>query len=149
MTCAADLFTSLLALHTADSGAGGLTNSTGAQYAPYFFRVGDADNRGLNKPRIEVEIIEDETDRFTKNSIEVLIRYHLFTDSNARYGSGDRHQNAVLNRMRTVFHRVAVGAQSLWTFSETAFSGVAQAPVNLANNELHAVVNARLTARSV
>lgn len=149
MTCASDLFTSLETLYTADTGSTGLYNPISPAYVPAFFQSGDSENRGYDKPRIEVEIIDNEGDRFTKDSMEVLIRYHLFTDQHWRYGTGERNQNAVLARMRTVFHRVALAAQSTWSFSETAFRGVVQAPVNLDTGEMHVVVNAVTTAREV
>lgn len=149
MTCAAELFTSLSSIWSGDTGTGGLSDSTSAAYVPVFMRIGDSNNRGLNKPRVEIEIVEDETDRFGKDSVEVLVRFHVYTDLLARFGSGSRNQDTVLNRMRVKFHRIAVAGQTLWTFSEMAFSGMVQAVANVANNELHAVVNARLTAREV
>lgn len=149
MTCASELFTSLTTLKEADTGAGGLHLSTSAAYVPEWYRLGDTNNRGGAKPRIEVEIVENETDRFSRDSMEVLIRFHVFTDAEWRFGSGDRNQNAVLARMRVVFHRVAVAGQTVWTFSEMAFRGVVQLPVNLATQELQAVVSASVTAREV
>lgn len=149
MTCAAELFTSLTTLKEADTGATGLHNAASAAYVPTWFRLGDSNDRGLAKPRIDVEIIEDETDRFPRDSIEVLVRFHVATDLLWRFGSGERNQNSVVARMRSVFHRVALAGQTTWTFTQMSFRGVVQLPADVTANELRLVVNARVTAREV
>lgn len=142
---AGELFTSLLAMYTADTGSGGLNATASAAYVRNFDRVQDTNSRSDNWPLVEVEIVEQEGDPFERNKVQAIVKFHIFTKALTRFAD----QNAVIARMRTVFHKTTPGNGSAWTFGQMGFRSGVQAPQDATKDELRYIITARVEGRSV
>jgi hypothetical protein len=116
-----DVYTSVQALYAADTGAGGLNQSgaTNQVRSNDFFPNDDPDwYQNKNYPAIMVECsISDEDDAFARGRAIVPFRLHLFVRRNT---GGFSQLSTIASRIRTVFHRSALAAQSDWAFSPPA-----------------------------
>lgn len=111
------LFSQLETKFTADSGAGGLANSSSAGYVRHFVRMGDpsiGEDRTGNWPKIVVEIIDNDISTFGHENYDGLVRLHVYTVRDAGFTT----LNAVNERLRTVYKNASLGATTTgWTFS--------------------------------
>lgn len=140
---AGELYPVIKAVYDADTGAGGLAEVGGSAYVRCFFRMGDTDDRSQNWPIIRVEFIENEADSFGKDSVRAVVRFHVHTNSYNKFDT----QNAVLARLRAVYHRIDLAASSNWTYNWLSFRNGTQAQTT--DNELHYVIPAQVVARKV
>lgn len=118
MSLDGDLYAAILALKTADSGSGGLSEAGGtAQIRTNdWFRTGDPDWRNnKNKPAVEVDTrLAQEDDTFSLGRCIVPVRMHLYVQRNTGMFT---KLDAIDKRIRTVFHRAALTASSDWGWS--------------------------------
>lgn len=111
------IFAGLNALYVADSGAGGLANSTGDQYVRQFVQEGDPnyDRDGARAwPAVKVSVVENEDAAFSLSSSDrnnAMIEMHVFTLRD----QGRSKQNAVNDRIRGVYHTSLLATQTGWT----------------------------------
>jgi hypothetical protein len=129
-----------------DSTSGGLNEVTSAAHLRgYVFRKDDPDHRSQNWPRLIVEILEDEDDKFNgTDTVSMLVKFYIYTSMEKPTFTA---QNAVLARMRAVIHRATPAATSAWTFTDILFkSGYQGQPTQ---SELVYVLPARVYAREV
>ena len=147
---ASDIWDGIEATYDADTVAGGLKNTASAAYVPTFLREDDAQNRNRQWPRILVRIAcapEEAFDGITH--VPFVVTFELFT----HYPRGHTDQNAVLDRLRTKYHRTfSIADTGSWTFTNMLFQRIVQA--NLVGgdgvpNELKVVVPMRGYAREV
>lgn len=136
---AGSIFAGLTALYTADTGSGGLneTSDTSPAVVRYFIRRGDPNfetDRTSNWPLIVVDIFNGESRSFTNRHADALIRMHVYTnrDSNT---SSFTIQDAVNARVQTVFDGANMGNQSPFSFSVITYQRHFQGPAS--GNELH------------
>lgn len=121
------------ALIAADTGAGGLLDA--AQGDAYlrggFAMVGDP-QRTNSPPYLDFEIAsEREVDAMPNQRVDLIVRFHLFTDRNTAFiSSNPGNQHTVVARLRTVFHRVAAGSAGGWTGNLFYRIGGQQAPAS-------------------
>jgi len=137
-----ELYTVIKNVCDADT-SGGLSDSSSSSYVRSFFRMGDPNDRSQNWPIIRVEIIENEADSFGKDSVRAVVRFHVYTNSY----NGFATQGAILNRLRTLYHRVDLAASASWTYNWLSFRNGTQAQTT--ENELHYVIPAQVVARKV
>mgnify|MGYP000858782328 CR=1 FL=1 len=118
---AASIFDGLNALFTADTASGGLNENSdsGVARVRHFVRRGDPNyetDRIGNWPMVVVEVFNAENRAFAARHAISTVRMHLFTlrDSNT---SSFTVQNAVADRIYTVFDGAQMSAQGEFTFS--------------------------------
>jgi len=115
---ATSIFTSLEALYTADTGAGGLNESSDTSQARvrHFVRMGDPNfdaDRTFNWPIVRVEVFAGEMRSFSNRHADCVIRMHVYTLRD--HGFAD--QSAVNARIVSVYDGARLATQSPFNFS--------------------------------
>jgi len=142
-----DLYTAIQTAYAADSGAGGLANSTGNQYvrSTDFKRFDDSDERNNgNWPMIEIDVsAAGEDDAFSRGRAMVYGRAYL---SFKRDGVAAMFSkiDAVLDRFRALYHRNQLTASASWAWSPLTISRVIRGPVS--GNEAKRIVEFQVLA---
>lgn len=120
------LFTSLLALKTADTGAGGLNNTSATAYVAQFVQEDDASlspERAGFPPMIVVDILENDDQPWLAASayslVGVTVRMTVYTWRDP----GRSKQNAINKRMLTVFDGITPATQTGWNFGPLMRAG--------------------------
>lgn len=142
---ASSIFAGLSALYTADTGSGGLNETSGAALVRHFVRRGDPNfemNTQHNWPMVIVEVFTSESRQFANRRIESIIRMHLYTDRDANTSSFTT-QNAVSSRITalydgTIMSQASFDATHTITYSELNQLRDFQAPAT--DKELHLVI---------
>lgn len=128
MSAESDLFNSLRTLYLADSGAGGL-NGSGTANVPFFLSDDDADSDAAqNTPYITCDFAEGVIDGYSNGVMS--IPFKMVVTFNRDNEKTEGRLAAVLNRIRTVFHRAALASGSVWSFAPATISRI----VSLGNN---------------
>lgn len=119
------------ALIVADIGAGGLSiAASDAFLRGGFSRVGDP-QRTFAKPYIDMEIAtEREVDAMPNNRVDMVLRFHVYTDVNTAYRTTDvpGSQDAVVARLRAVLHGATGATSGGWIPGVLGRVGGQQAP---------------------
>lgn len=143
MSMESQLFSSLKALYTADSGAGGLNNTSSTASVTTFLSDDDGDTEAnLDTPRIVVEVMDQTGDTYALGGSFAPFKFHLFYNRTNEQFEG--RMSAVLARVRTVFHRVTPAAGATWTFSPSTIARIVEA--DSGGKEGHKVIELRTTA---
>jgi hypothetical protein len=102
-------------LIAADTGAAGLNNVASVNHLfGGFARVGDP-QRTNALPYIDMEIAsEREVDAFIGQRVDMVIRFHVYTDRNTVYQSTAGGQDAVVRQLRIVFHKITGATSDSW-----------------------------------
>lgn len=125
MSAESELFASLLALYTADTGSGGLQGS-GAANVPFFLSENDGDSdSSLNTPYITVEILDQVVDGYV-NGVS-LMPFKMSIVYNRDNEKTEGRLAATISRLRVVYHRVALSAGSVWSFSPPTIARIVSA----------------------
>lgn len=132
---------------TADSGAGGLSNTASTAYVRNYFRAGDSNYRNVNWPVVVLSLVyEEEHDAFGVDIVRMLVQFDVVTKLDWRFVE----QDAVVARMRDVFHHFIQGAAvSQWKFNEMAFRSTGQPTISEPDNEARYMIRARVDGRKV
>lgn len=134
------------AVYTADTGSGGLANSSSPAYLlGGWWREDDPRDRTLNVPRVEVSIAGESIFMAAgKDHGKAIVRLHIYAKRDAGWdaiGSIDR-------RLWTLFHRVALtDSNNYWTFAPLA--RIRSTPAPATTDLLHQVVEFEATATRV
>jgi hypothetical protein len=136
---ATSIFTAIEALYSADTGDGGLNESSDSSTAVvrHFIRRGDATHEGdrtSNWPAVVVDVMCNEQRSFSNRHADVLVRIHVYAE---RTNLGFTVQSAVNSRIVTLLDGVAMSAQSPFSFSVFTYLRHFQAPTT--ERELHYV----------
>lgn len=117
-----DLFTAIYAIFAADSGSGGLANSSANAY----LRGGmfDSDDPHFNRentnwPFVIVDIDTTNYDQFGKAGYTAEIKFECHFDRDTM--STTTVKNAVMGRLYMQYHRVAPSQSTNWQFSPIVF----------------------------
>jgi hypothetical protein len=128
-----DFYTKIQAAYAADSGAGGLANSTGNQYvrSTDFRRADDADDRNnLNWPMIEIDVSASaEDDAFGLGRARVYGRA-IVTVKRDQGSLMFTKMDAVTTRFRVLFHRNQLASSTDWAWSPLTITRVMRGPVS-------------------
>ena len=118
-------YTSFAAGVTGDSGAGGLSNSSGDQYVREIFRETDRRAAGThNMPAISVSVVPQEIGHEASGrSFQALVRATVIADRDR----GVAEEDAIVDRAVNLFNGVALAAGSTgWTFTTMTYLRTAQ-----------------------
>lgn len=148
MSLEGDLYTAVAALYTADSGAGGLNNASSAARVRVqdYLRDDNQDDRGAgNFPKIIVNTsYTSEQDAFARGRAVIDGRFRVF---NKRDYQCFPRLDAVLDRLRTVYHRASLTASSSWQWSPLLVRRIVQGPTS--GNVVQRIVEFRVVATRV
>jgi hypothetical protein len=145
MSCESEIITAVINAINADTGAGGLMNTSSAAYVRDLTRDDDpnGDRAASNWPSVIVSCSSQSSmDPFGSGAYMADVRLRIKTDMD----TGFTNLDAVCARLRTVLHRVTFTAGSTYGFS--AFRIVRWqrlAPINV--KEMVAVADCRVIAR--
>lgn len=147
MSLEGDLYSAIQAAYAADSGAGGLANSTGNQYVrpTDFKRFDDSDERNNgNWPMIEIDVSgSGEDDAFGRGRALIYGRAYL-TFKRDGVSAMFAKVDAVEDRFRTLYHRNQLTASATWAWSTLTINRVVRGPAT--GNELKRVVEFQVLA---
>lgn len=146
MSCESEILASVAAAVAADTGASGLTNTSSTANCPTQFRVDDPNGERTNSnwPAISWEVPNiSAMDAFGAGAYMCELRFHVKTDQDTQFANHD----AVVQRVRAVFHRQSLSAGSVFGFGTVRIVGVRRLAV-IANKELHTVIDCRVVART-
>lgn len=143
MSIEGDLFDALKAVYDADTGSGGLKNSSATAFVRQFTREDDPDARDANQqtPRVLVSIPSiPEEDTFTRGRAIVFGRFIVVTERDR----GFTEMDPVLDRLRSQYHRASLTASSSWSWSPFNIRRTAVAPAS--GSEMRRVIEWQLVA---
>jgi hypothetical protein len=146
MSAESEIISVILSTITGDTGSGGFANTSSNAYCRTVYRHDDPDgDRTLsNWPQLYVEVPNvSAMDAFGSGVYQCEIRFHIKTDQDTNFVNHD----AVVDRVRSKFHRQTLAAGTDYGFSSTRIIGISRLP-QINNKELHTIVNARLIART-
>lgn len=131
MSIEGDLYSAIRTAYAADTGAGGLALSSSTAYVASndFFREDDPDwHDNKNWPAIMVSIPSiPESDAFSRGRATAYGRFHLVVRRNTGQLT---NLDAILSRLRTVFHRTAFSASTDWQWSPLLLRTQQRGPSN-------------------
>lgn len=145
MSCESEIIAAVMNAINADTGAGGLMNTSSSAYVRRLYREDDpnGDRTGNNWPVVEVGCsTESAMDQFGSGAYMADVRIRIKTDMDTQFSAHD----AVRARLRTILHRVVLTAGSTYGFS--AFRIVRwQRFQPIALKEMHSIADCRVVAR--
>ena len=144
MSCEAEIITAVLNAIAADTGSGGLSNTSSTAYVRNTWREDDpnGERTGGNWPMIEVSCSnESSMDPFGSGAYMADVRLKIKTDMDTQFTNHD----AIRARLRTILHRVVLTAGSTYGFS--AFRIVRWQRISNDLKEMVSVADCRVVAR--
>lgn len=127
MSALPELFTSVKAKFTADTGTGGLNNSASTARVYFFYDDEDGDT-GSNPqaPYIVFKAVDDNADGYTMGVSRLSFQLQVYFNRDRERVGGNAA--AVLARLRTVYHRQTLTAGSTWTFAPPTIRNIVSSP---------------------
>lgn len=148
-----EIYSHISGAYQADNGVGGLNYSSpaGDMYIREFWRAGDTRNRNRQWPKVVVSLVaEEERDGVANGGgtppqyVAMTVQFDVLTKADNRFVN----QDAVVARMRTVFHKFTPSATLTdWTFGELVFRSEYQVPTREEDNEMRYIIRARIDGR--
>lgn len=136
----------IIAVYTADTGSGGLNNSSANAYLRGRMLSDDDSVRArplVNFPTVLVSVNLQNIDGFARGGYVATVTMRCLFDRDMAAAK----QNAVMSRLYEKYHRVRLTASSSWTFGTMAFdSNVENEPTD---KIVTRVVRSRLTLCTV
>ncbi len=125
MSVVANTVVSVKAAIAADSGVGGLSNSTSAAYVRFVGEARDPEyglDRSMNYPYILIDVVDDpyhsfelaeSSDAYPGQGSRVTVRLNIYTDRD----QGSANMNSVMARVRRVFSNFTLAPSGGWSYS--------------------------------
>lgn len=146
MSCESEILAAVEAVVDADTGAGGLSNTSSSAYCPTTFRDDDPNGERTlsNWPALSWSVPAiSAMDAFGAGAYMAELRFDIKVDQDPGF---TRH-DAIVQRLRTLFHRNQLSGGTAFGFGTVQIRRVVRLPV-VRNKEIHTVVDCRLVART-
>ena len=147
MSCESDIINAVMNAISADTGTGGLANTSSSAYVRGLHRKDDpqGDRAAGNWPFVEVECSnESAMDPFGSGAYMAEVRIKIKTDMDTGFSTRD----AVCARLRTVLHRVVLTAGATYGFSAFRIvRWIRPDPIDSHLKEMQTVADCRVIAR--
>lgn len=144
MSLESDIFAGINTIKAADTGSGGLANTSGNAYVRAWYREDDpVDRDSDNWPMIRVDTSgSDEQDKFDNGLATCVIRMSITVKRD--YDQTFTLLDAVVDRVRKVFHTATIAQTTDWAFSPLYCQRVFKGPTT--SNETRRIVEFTLAA---